>query len=222
MIFINNKYTNWYNSLIQKAKNRTITGYTENHHIIPSSLGGTNEDKNLVRLTAREHFICHLLLTRMTNGNDRYKMIYALHMLSNVKNIGSGRYTPTSRLYEYAKKLFVNAIDTIWLPEKRSAQSKKISNIMKNKFNQMTPEEKLIWVKNSICKPESYTSERKEKARLGMLGKKKTKTLKLLEAESRRAERIRKNSANMGYNKGKTWKLINGKRVYFSRGKMND
>ena len=32
MIFINNKYTNWYNSLINKAKDRTITGYTEKHH----------------------------------------------------------------------------------------------------------------------------------------------------------------------------------------------
>ena len=50
MIFINNKYTNWYNSIINKAKNRTITGYTEKHHIISSSLGGTNNKENLVTL----------------------------------------------------------------------------------------------------------------------------------------------------------------------------
>ena len=75
MIFINNKYTNWYNSIINNAKNRTITGYTENHHIIPRSLNGTNTSENLVRLTAREHFVCHLLLTKMTVGNARYKII---------------------------------------------------------------------------------------------------------------------------------------------------
>jgi hypothetical protein len=62
MIFINNKYTNWYNSIINNVKNRNITGYTEKHHIIPSSLGGDNSKENIVSLTAREHFVCHLLL----------------------------------------------------------------------------------------------------------------------------------------------------------------
>lgn len=125
MIFINNKYTSWYNSLIQLAKTRTPVGYTENHHIIPKSLGGTNNKDNLVRLTAREHFVCHLLLTKMTTGNDRYKMIYALHMLSNVKNIGSGRYTPTSRIYEYTKKLFIESLNNIWTADKRAIQAEK-------------------------------------------------------------------------------------------------
>ena len=109
MIFISNKYTIWYNSIINNAKTRTITGYTEKHHIIPKSLGGSNEKTNVVKLTAREHFVCHLLLTKMTTGNDRYKMIFALHMLSNVKNIGEGRYTASSKLYEYAKKSFKEA-----------------------------------------------------------------------------------------------------------------
>ena len=33
-------------------------GYYEKHHIQPKSLGGSNKKENLVRLTAREHFIC--------------------------------------------------------------------------------------------------------------------------------------------------------------------
>jgi hypothetical protein len=218
MVFINNKYTIWYNSLISNAKNRTICGYTEKHHIIPSSLGGTNDTDNLVKLTAREHFICHLLLTKMTIGNARYKMIYALHMLSNVKNIGSGRYTPTSRLYEYAKKLFIESKDSIWTPEKRSSQSKKISNIMKNKFSNMTVEDKLAWVKNNICKPESYTPKRIENMKSGMKGKKKTKTPALLRAAEERKSRIRQNPMKCGdSNRGKTWKLVNGKRVWFTK-----
>ena len=126
MIFINNKYTTWYNSLIRNAKNRTIAGYTEKHHIIPSSLGGTNDVDNLVKLTAREHFICHLLLTKMTTGNAKYKMNFALYMLSNVNNIGDGRYTPCSRLYSYARKCFKTSLDNFWTSEKRKEHADKI------------------------------------------------------------------------------------------------
>jgi hypothetical protein len=125
MIFINNKYTTWYNSLINKAKDRTITGYTEKHHIIPSSLGGTNDNDNIVKLTAREHFICHLLLTKMTTGNARYKMNFALHMLSNANNIGDGRYMPSSRLYEYAKKCFKESLTKYWTTEQRQLHGEK-------------------------------------------------------------------------------------------------
>lgn len=126
MIFINNKYTTWYNLLINNAKNRKIDGYTEKHHIIPSSLGGTNDDDNLVKLTAREHFICHLLLTKMTTGNDRYKMNYALHMLSNANNIGEGRYKPTSRIYDLTRKLYKEALVDYWTDEKRKEHANKI------------------------------------------------------------------------------------------------
>jgi 5-methylcytosine-specific restriction endonuclease McrA len=59
MLFIDNKYTNWYNSIIDSARNRILEGYSENHHIIPKSLGGSNDKSNIVALTAREHFICH-------------------------------------------------------------------------------------------------------------------------------------------------------------------
>jgi hypothetical protein len=54
-----------YGQLIQRAISREVIGYTEKHHIIPKCMGGTNASKNIVRLTAREHFIAHRLLTRM-------------------------------------------------------------------------------------------------------------------------------------------------------------
>lgn len=143
MVFITNKYTNWYSSLIDKAKNRTITGYTENHHIIPSSLGGTNDPSNLVKLTAREHFICHLLLTKMTTGNDYYKMSYALHMLSNANNIGRGRYIPNSRLYEYSKRLFKEALNNFWTEDKRQEHAEKIRPTVKGRKHRPESIEKM-------------------------------------------------------------------------------
>jgi hypothetical protein len=126
MIFINNKYTNWYNSLINKAQNRIVLGYAEKHHIIPSALGGTNEKDNIVKLTPREHFICHLLLTKMTTGNARYKMNFALHMLSNAKNIGEGRYIPNGRMYDLTRRLYKEALDNYWTDEKRKEHADKI------------------------------------------------------------------------------------------------
>jgi len=36
---LENKYTSYYNSIIDKAKNRLLDGYYEIHHIIPKSLG---------------------------------------------------------------------------------------------------------------------------------------------------------------------------------------
>ena len=78
MQFIENKYKQWYENIINSAKIRVIQGYTERHHIVPKSLGGTDDLSNLVRLTAREHVICHLLLTKFTIGHDKKLMNFAL------------------------------------------------------------------------------------------------------------------------------------------------
>lgn len=107
MLFFQNKYTTWYYCIVNRAKDRVIDGYTEKHHIIPKTLGGKNNKLNIVSLTAREHFICHLLLTKMLDGKERQKMVYALHMLSNSKNAKQQtRYIPSSKLYEYERKMF--------------------------------------------------------------------------------------------------------------------
>jgi hypothetical protein len=101
MLFIDNKYTNWYYKIISNAQARVSTGYVENHHIIPRSLGGSDNHSNLVKLTAREHFICHWLLTKSTDGNNKEKMIYALHRMQG-QNKYHNRYTTkiTARVYE--------------------------------------------------------------------------------------------------------------------------
>jgi ribosomal protein S27AE len=100
-----NKYTRWYNQIVEQAQNRITEGYTERHHIQPRSLGGADTPDNLVNLTAREHFVCHWLLTKMTSGEDRYKMLNALRMMRAEKE-GQQRYATaiTSRVYESIKQ----------------------------------------------------------------------------------------------------------------------
>lgn len=127
-MYLQNKYTSWYNNIIQRAQSRVLSAdiYTEKHHVIPKSLGGSNAKSNIVCITPREHFICHLLLTKMTTGNNLFKMKHAVSMLMNAKNIGNGRYIPSSRLYEYVKKCHLEAINEGWTSEKRKRQSEKL------------------------------------------------------------------------------------------------
>ena len=80
MIFITNRYYHLYYRIIEKAKNRILPleSYREKHHIIPKSLGGTDDKSNLVELTYKEHRLCHKLLIKFTTGKNKYKMAYAL------------------------------------------------------------------------------------------------------------------------------------------------
>jgi hypothetical protein len=100
-------YKKIYTNIIENAKKQNrnkITDYYEKHHIIPSSLLGTNNPDNLVLLTAREHFICHWLLYKFTKGSDKYKMGHALFRMSNISR-GQDRIKIHARKYEIIKKI---------------------------------------------------------------------------------------------------------------------
>jgi hypothetical protein len=100
-IMIENKYTKLYYKITSNAKQRITDGYTELHHIIPQSTGGSNDKENLVELTAREHFICHWLLIKMTEGEDRSKMLYALNGMKAENRYQQRYHTKiTARVYE--------------------------------------------------------------------------------------------------------------------------
>ena len=102
-----NKYNIWYTAITDRARTRKIDGYTESHHIIPKSLNGTDDKNNLVDLTAREHFICHWLLTKIYTGEAKSKMIYALNGMKRNGKFTQRYETPiTSRVYENLKKQF--------------------------------------------------------------------------------------------------------------------
>jgi len=74
-------YQKHYDTLIERARNRHLEGYSETHHILPRCLGGNNEDANLVKLTAEEHYVAHLLLCKMYPTNGR--LAFAANMMSN-------------------------------------------------------------------------------------------------------------------------------------------
>ena len=96
-------YSAVYCALISKRLKNPITKddcYVEKHHIIPKSEGGTDEPDNLVNLTAREHYIAHLLLAKIY---DDHKMWCALALFRRWKNRQTN-FRFSSRIYEQAKK----------------------------------------------------------------------------------------------------------------------
>lgn len=113
-------YKKIYYSIVNYRKQNMPTGYKEKHHIIPKSIGGTDEDNNLVYLNAREHFICHYLLTKMFDIDtfEWYKMHHAF-MIMKCNSDTQQRYF-NSRLYESRKVNFSTVMKNEQSGEKKS------------------------------------------------------------------------------------------------------
>lgn len=92
-------YARHYQLLIEKARARGgVDGYSETHHVVPRSLGGPDDEENLVVLTGREHFLAHLLLWK-ANPNERSLASAAWMMAHKGTAAGYGAKV-TSRIYE--------------------------------------------------------------------------------------------------------------------------
>lgn len=146
-------YTKIYNNIILNASTRVKSKRLERHHILPESCGGTNSTTNLVYLTTREHFICHMLLVRMYKNipNFKKKMIYALWWMAKTRNATNGCRV-TSRSYDSARQLYSenhpNKCEErkIKFIENHKAGNykydyEKVSKTMKKKLSQLTKEE---------------------------------------------------------------------------------
>jgi 5-methylcytosine-specific restriction endonuclease McrA len=142
---LENKYTKIYHSIITRANNRSLSDYCESHHIVPKSLGGSNLKENLVNLTAREHFICHLLLTKMYTGKDKDKMVHAAWAMTTLENEHQQRYKINSKIYEILRKQYaeLRSKQMIGKPGRKHSDEtkKKISEARKGKSNGPMSEE---------------------------------------------------------------------------------
>lgn len=130
--FVHNKYARWYFAIIDRRRTEKVNGYSERHHVLPRSLGG---GQDVVRLTAREHFICHRLLVKMTIGANKRKMIFAAYALAHYRAPNRSTIEVSSRVYQKLKHDLSTARKSMpganlgkhWSPEQRAS--------MKNKTN---------------------------------------------------------------------------------------
>jgi hypothetical protein len=165
-----------YEQLINKAKERNWTKktsncYVETHHIKPRILFPEliDDSFNLVCLTAREHFIAHLLLAKIYGGS----MIYAANamMYKNRKKYNNKQY---SWLKEKFSDLMSDKFSGISQSEehinkrvkktkgkKRTDKSKKLySEAAKIRWNSMSEEERKL---ENRFTPEQVDDIRKKK-----------------------------------------------------------
>lgn len=130
-------YQKCYNNLIytRKKLNRTKTEgiYYESHHILPKSMGGDNTKENLILLTPREHFVSHWLLYKIHKNRA---MASAFFRMCQKGNGNMQRYTPSSRIYEEARLVYIE------------------HNVGRSKHTEEG--KKSIGLKNSKPKPEGY------------------------------------------------------------------
>jgi len=106
-------YLKHYIKLIRKAQSEPKKGYCESHHVFPKSIFGNN--RYIVKLTAREHYIAHALLEKIyikrygINNFKTKKMIHAFFMMNNAASQGQHRYV-NSRLFEASRLRFSEAM----------------------------------------------------------------------------------------------------------------
>lgn len=110
-------YKKIYDALVEKAKVRGLDkskyeGYFEIHHIVPRSVGGSNDLSNLVMFTGREHYIAHMLLWKAYPGN-RSLMRAAKIMSSRVGRHSQSYKTKgkiSSKVYERLRFEYSEAV----------------------------------------------------------------------------------------------------------------
>lgn len=171
MIFIDNKYTHWYYNIVNNAKARIQDSreYTEKHHIIPKSLNGNDAIENLVSLTAREHFICHWLLTKMVDYERKRSMIFAMRMLKATSK-KHNRYTSpiTARVYESIKQTHALYMSELLRGRSVSVETRKkmsiaAKNRASNPFKGKSHTEKSKIAIGNSNRGKKRTTEQKEK-----------------------------------------------------------
>jgi hypothetical protein len=162
-------YNKIYIQLIERAKKRHLEGYKERHHITPRCLGGSDDIENLVFLTAREHFVAHLLLCKINPTHKGLRL--ALWMMSNVKDTKQQRYTPNSKLYEMIRLEYSESCSG-----KNNQNFGKILSLeTKKKLSDLAKERK--GYKNSFY-GKTHSKETKEKIRKSVTGFKHSKETK--------------------------------------------
>ena len=119
IIFMN--YKKLYFNIIRNRRNNPLPSdeYGETHHIKPRSFGGLDTPNNLIRLSAREHFIVHFLLYKMYKHRvenvfprsecekERYKkMTWAFNIMINAKSKLQKRLNKNinNRVFEQLRK----------------------------------------------------------------------------------------------------------------------
>ena len=134
-----NKYTKWYVNIISfRIKNPLNENiYGENHHILPKCIfpEHKNDNVNIIKLTFREHFLVHWLLSKMFVSKKHTKQMQ--------NAINSFRKTKTNqRIFSGWQYDLMKKFAKQWCLNKKLTQEHKNKISLKIKGNKMSQEQK--------------------------------------------------------------------------------
>ena len=145
-------------------KGQSVDGYCEVHHIVPRSLGGSNDADNLIRLTARQHFVAHWILSRALGGSASR----AFFMMSNFGKYGQ----VNSTTYAIARQEY----------------AEQVSQQLKGKPSQCPFSEETKQKMREAKLGRSLCEETKQKLRIAMLGQKRGPNFAAKVSEAKRGK----------------------------------
>lgn len=158
-------YKRIYDNIITRAQSRELEGYSENHHILPVCMGGSNDKSNLVKLTAREHFIAHWLLYKI---DSTPKLLHAWHAMCRV-GVGQDERRVNSHHFDRCKRYRAAFLsensrgeNNHFYGKKHTAETRrKLSNIKKAQGDLRSEESIKKWIEEVAKKPKSEEHRKK-------------------------------------------------------------
>lgn len=168
-------YQRIYNQIIERAKTRQLNSYKEKHHIIPKCIGGLDIKENIIELTAREHFISHMLLCEIYPKENKLKHALFLMAIGKQK-IKEKTYVINSRLYERLKTEFSQMLTG--KPQTQTTKNKKSKSMVEawsKKTNvEMSEIGKKRWITRKANGTDQILPEHAEKISQSLKGRKIT------------------------------------------------
>lgn len=130
-------------------KGQSVDGYCEVHHIVPRSLGGSNDKDNLISLTPRQHYIAHWMLWKAFGG------------------VAGRSFFMMSNLGKYGK------VNSTTYAQARENYSEQVSRQLKGKPSQCKFSEETKKKMSDAKLGRNISEETKQKLRVAMLGQRR-------------------------------------------------
>ena len=168
--------------ILHRQQNPVISGYKENHHIIPSALGGSDDKFNRVNLTAREHYMAHLLLARFQRCSQN---TFALNSMQRKNSNDPDKpFIKSARLYEWIRiecARYTSEIMKIAQKGERNSQFGTcwITNLIENKKIMKTDPLPEGWRYGKIQKGIPHSDEQKIKLSIRSKGRQRIHNITL-------------------------------------------